>query len=260
MGLARGYLRRPGLTAERFVPHPLGRPGERLYRTGDLARFSVDGEIKFLGRTDDQVKLRGFRIEPGEIEAALASHPAVREAAVVAREEGPGEVRLAAFVVPAGPGPRPEVRELRDALRRVLPEHMVPADFALVDALPLTASGKLDRGALRALRPARELAPAAEAGGPDNLKSELEDLLTGIWQELLRRGPIGLDDNLFDAGAHSLLAIQFTSRVYDALGLEIPLRLLFESPTVRRLSVAIQEILIEQLASLTDEEAELQAE
>ncbi len=259
-GLARGYLRRPDLTAERFVPHPLGRPGERLYRTGDLARFAVDGEIEFLGRTDDQVKLRGFRIEPGEIEAALAGHPAVREAAVVAREEGPGEVRLAAFVVPAGPGPRPEVGELRDALRRVLPEHMVPADFAFVDALPLTPSGKLDRGALRALRPAGELAPAAEPGGVGDLRTELEELLAGIWQDLLRRGPIGLDDNLFDAGAHSLLAIQFTSRVYDSLGLEIPLRLLFDSPTVRRLGVAIQKILIEQIASLTDEEAELQAE
>ncbi|HZF09926.1 MAG TPA: amino acid adenylation domain-containing protein, partial [Thermoanaerobaculia bacterium] len=266
-GLARGYLRRPGLTAERFVPHPLGPPGERLYRTGDLARFSVDGEIEFLGRTDDQVKLRGFRIEPGEIEAALASHPAVREAAVVAREERPGEpgeMRLAAYVVPAGPGPGPEAGELRDALRRVLPEHMVPADLVLVDALPLTPSGKLDRGALRALRPARELAPTAPmaptAEPSGDLKTELEELLAGIWQDLLRRGPIGLDDNLFDAGAHSLLAIQFTARVYDALDLEIPLRLLFESPTVRRLGVAIQELLIEQIDSLTDEEAELQAE
>ncbi len=180
-GLARGYLRRPGLTAERFVPHPLGRPGERLYRTGDLARFSADGEIEFLGRTDDQVKLRGFRIEPGEIEAALAGHPAVREAAVVAREE-----RLVAYVVPAGPGPRPEAGELRDALRRVLPEHMVPADFALVDALPLTPSGKVDRGALRARLPADELAPAAEPGG--DLETELEELVAGIWQDLLKRG------------------------------------------------------------------------
>jgi amino acid adenylation domain-containing protein len=257
-GLARGYLRRPGLTAERFVPHPLGRPGERLYRTGDLARFSVDGEIEFLGRTDDQVKLRGFRIEPGEIEAALASHPAVREAAVVAREEQPGEVRLAAYVVPAGPGPGPEAGELRDALRRVLPEHMVPADFALVDALPLTPSGKVDRGALRARLPADELAPAAEPGG--DLETELEELVAGIWQDLLRRGSIGRDDNLFDVGAHSILAIEFTSRVYDALGLEIPLRLSFESPSVRRLAAAIQELLIEQIDSLTDEEAELLAE
>ena len=252
-GLARGYLRRPGLTAERFVPHPLGRPGERLYRTGDLARFSADGEIEFLGRNDDQVKLRGFRIEPGEIEAALASHPAVREAAVVAREE-----RLVAYVVPAGPGPRPEAGELRDALRRVLPEHMVPADFALVDALPLTPSGKVDRGTLRARLPAGELAPAAEPDG--DLETELEELVAGIWQDLLRRGPIGRDDNLFDLGVHSLLAIEFTSRVYDALGVEVPLRLLFESPTVRRLGAAIQELLIEQLDSLTDEEAELLAE
>ncbi|HSF40373.1 MAG TPA: amino acid adenylation domain-containing protein [Thermoanaerobaculia bacterium] len=256
-GLARGYLRRPGLAAERFVPHPLGRPGERLYRTGDLARFSVDGEIEFLGRTDNQVKLRGFRIEPGEIEAALAGHPAVREAAVVVREE-----RLAAYVVPAGPGPGPEAGELRDALRRVLPEHMVPADFTLVDALPLTPSGKVDRGALRARLPAGELEPAAEpaaeAGG--DLETEIEELVAGIWQDLLRRGTIGRDDNLFDVGAHSILAIEFVSRVYDALGIEIPLRLLFESPTVRRLGVAIQELLIEQLDSLTDEEAELLAE
>jgi hypothetical protein len=138
---------------------------------------------------------------------------------------------------------------------------MVPADFTLVDALPLTPSGKLDRGALRALRPASELAPAAPAGGPGGgLVTELEELITGIWQDLLRRGPIGLDDNLFDAGAHSLLAIQFTARVYEALALEIPLRLLFEAPTVRRLGVAIQAILIEQVAGLTDAEAEVQAE
>jgi acyl-coenzyme A synthetase/AMP-(fatty) acid ligase len=252
-GLARGYLRRPGLTAERFVPHPLGQPGERLYRTGDLARFSADGEIEFLGRNDDQVKLRGFRIEPGEIEAALAGHPAVREAAVVVREE-----RLVAYVVPAGPGPRPEAGELRDALRRVLPEHMVPADFAFVDALPLTPSGKVDRGVLRAPLPAGEPATAAEPDG--ELDTEIEDLVAGIWQDLLRREAIGRDDNLFDVGAHSILAIEFAARVYDALELEIPLRLAFESPTIRRLSAAIQELLIEQLDTLTDEEAELLAE
>jgi amino acid adenylation domain-containing protein len=252
-GLARGYLRRPGLTAERFVPHPLGRPGERLYRTGDLARFSADGEIEFLGRTDDQVKLRGFRIEPGEIEAALAGHPGVREAVVVVREE-----RLAAYVVPAGPGPGPEAGELREALRRVLPEHMVPADFVFVDALPLTPSGKVDRGALRTRLPADEPAPAAEPGG--DLENEIEEIVAGIWQDLLKRGSIGRDDDLFDVGAHSILAIEFTSRVYDALGLEIPLSLLFQSPTVRRLGAAIQELLLEQIAGLTDEEAELLAE
>ena len=161
-------------------------------------------------------------------------------------------------MVPAGPGPRPEAGELRDALRRVLPEHMVPADFAIVDALPLTPSGKVDRGALRARLPAGELAPAAEPDG--DLETEIEELVAGIWQDLLKRGSIGRDDNLFDVGAHSILAIEFTSRVYDALGLEIPLRLLFESPTVRRLGAAIQELLIEQLDSLTDEEAELLAE
>jgi acyl carrier protein len=134
---------------------------------------------------------------------------------------------------------------------------MVPADFAFVDALPLTPSGKVDRGALRARLPAGEPAPAAE---PDDLETEIEELVAGIWQDLLRRETIGRDDNLFDVGAHSILAIEFTSRVYDALGLEVPLRLLFESPTVRRLGAAIQELLIEQLDSLTDEEAELLAE
>ncbi len=255
VALARGYLRRPGLTAERFVPHPLGRPGERLYRTGDLARFLADGEIEFLGRTDDQVKLRGFRIELGEIEAALRGHPAVREAAVVAREERPGEMRLAAYVVPAA-APGPEERELREALRRVLPEHMVPTDFVLVDALPLTPSGKLDRGALRGRRPARELAPAAAPAEPE---TELEELVAGIWQDLLGRQPIGVDANLFDLGAHSFLALQFTARVHEALDLEVPIHLLFESSTVRQLGAAIQDILLEQIESLSDEEAELQA-
>jgi len=179
----------------------------------------------------------------------------------VAREVGPGEVRLAAYVVPAGPGPRPEQGELRDALRRVLPEHMVPADFALIDALPLTPSGKVDRGALRARLPAGELAPTAPTAEPGgDLETEIEELVAGIWRDLLRRETIGRDDNLFDVGAHSILAIEFASHVYDALGLEIPLRLLFESPTVRRLGAAIQELLIEQLDSLTDEEAELLAE
>ncbi len=254
VGLARGYLRRPALTAEHFVPHPLGSLGARLYRTGDLARFVPDGEIEFLGRTDDQVKLRGFRVEPGEIEAALARLPAVGEAAVVVREERPGDVRLAAYVVPAS-FLAPEESELRDGLRRLLPEHMVPADFFVVDALPLTPSGKLDRGALRArqdLRPARELEPAAEP------ESELEALLVGIWQDLLGRAPIGIYDNLFDLGAHSLLSLQFTARVQEALDLEIPLHLLFESPTVRQLAMVIEDALIEQVESLTDEEAELQ--
>ncbi|HBL27077.1 MAG TPA: non-ribosomal peptide synthetase, partial [Acidobacteria bacterium] len=196
--------------------------------------------------------------EPGEIEAALTGLPTVREAVVVAREVGPGEVRLAAWVVPAGPGPGPEAGELRDALRRVLPEHMVPADFALVDALPLTPSGKVDRGALRGRLPAGEPASAAEPG--DDLETEIEEIVAGIWKDLLRRETIGRDDNLFDLGAHSILAIEFTSRVFDALDLEIPLRLPFDFPTVRRLGAAIQDLLIEQIDNLTDEEAELLAE
>jgi amino acid adenylation domain-containing protein len=257
-GLARGYLRRPELTAERFVPRPFGgRPGERLYRTGDLARHLPGGEIEFLGRTDHQVKLRGFRVEPGEIEAALARHPRVLEAAVVAREERPGELRLVAYVVQAPPPEplEPLDGELREALRRVLPDYMVPADFVVLEALPATPNGKLDRRALQAM----PLPAARRAGELAPPETEVEALLVEIWQRLLGREPIGVYDNLFDLGAHSLLAPQFTAEVQEVFDLELPLHALFEAPTVRQLAVAIQGALLAEIEGMSDEEAARQA-
>ena len=262
-GLARGYLGRPGLTAERFVPDPFGPSparGSTAPATWRAAR--PDGEIEFLGRIDHQVKLRGFRIELGEIEAALAGHPAVREAAVVAREERPGDDAAGRLRGAGGTGAR-----AGGAGSSAMPS---AASCRSTWCPPTSRSSTPCRSPRAASSTAAPCAPSARPASwrprppwpsPAAIsKTELEELLAGIWQDLLRRGPIGLDDNLFDLGAHSILAIQFTSRVYDALDLEIPLRLLFESPTVRRLGVAIQELLIEQIDSLTDEEAELQAE
>jgi acyl carrier protein len=245
-GLARGYLRAPGLTAAAFVPCPLGAPGERCYRTGDLARQRPDGCLEFAGRIDDQVKVRGFRVEPGEIAAVLAAHPMVREAAVVAGEAAPGDWRLSAYVVAAA-GTAPSAAELREHLKARLPAYMVPSSYAALAALPLTPTGKLDRAALPAL-----------AGGGDGYappQTAVEELLVGIWQEVLRRAPIGVNDNLFDLGGHSLLLPQLAARIEQALQLEVPLRTLFEAPTVAQLAVVIEAQVLAQIDSLSDAEA-----
>ena len=248
-GLARGYLGRPDLTAERFIPSPFdgGRPGARLYRSGDLARHRADGCVEFVGRVDDQVKIRGFRVEPAEIAAALATHRGVREAAVIAVEAAqPGDLRLAAYVVPAAP-PGPPAAELREHLARRLPAYMVPSDVIFLDSLPRTASGKLDRQALpRAGAAERPPAP------PEN---ETQALLAGIWRDLLGREEIGIDDNLFELGAHSLLAPQFAARVRETFGLQLPLQALFTSPTVRQLAAVVYDALLDQIEGLSDEEA-----
>jgi len=208
--------------------------GGRLYRTGDLARWRADGQVEFLGRADGQVKVRGYRIELGEIEARLLEHGGVRGAAVVAREEAGGEVRLVAYVVPAA-GERPGVAALREHLRRVLPEYMVPAAWVWLEALPLTPSGKVDRRAL----------PAPEGVRPElgreyvAPRTETEATLAGICAELLRVERVGVHDSFFELGGHSLLATQFISRVRDAFQVELPLRTLFESPSVAGLSRAI---------------------
>ncbi|HEX2187552.1 MAG TPA: non-ribosomal peptide synthetase, partial [Longimicrobiaceae bacterium] len=242
-GLARGYLDRPALTAERFVPHPFAaEPGERLYRTGDRARWSDAGELEFLGRIDQQVKVRGFRVEPGEVEAALLAHPAVRAAAVVAREDGYGELRLVGYYVPSADAgavcsPPPcgegsgEGVPLREWLRARLPEYMVPSALVALDALPLTANGKLDRRAL----PAPE-APAGPAAVPP--RDDVEAVVAAIWSEVLETGPVGVLDSFFDLGGHSLLATQVVSRVREALQVDVPLRVLFEEPTVAALAAA----------------------
>ncbi|HSF43790.1 MAG TPA: amino acid adenylation domain-containing protein [Thermoanaerobaculia bacterium] len=224
VNVGRGYLERPDLTAERFVPDPFGEPGARLYRTGDLARFAADGAVEFLGRLDHQVKIRGFRIELGEIEAALAEQAGVREAAVLAHED-----RLVAYV--AGDA---AVDALGPALSERLPDYMVPATFVKLAALPLNANGKVDRKAL----PAPERQTSAEAYRAP--RTPVEEVLAGIWAELLRLERVGANDHFFDLGGHSLLATRVMSRLRSALGVEMPLRDLFEAPRLADLAARVE--------------------
>jgi amino acid adenylation domain-containing protein len=236
VSLARGYFNRPELTAEKFVPNPFSEePGARLYKTGDLARYLPDGNIECLGRVDHQVKIRGFRIELGEIEAALDQHPAVREAVVLAPEDAPGEKRLVAYVV-AEREPLPTTTDLRNFLKEKLPEHMVPALFVLLDALPLMPNGKVDHRALPApdrTRPELDKAFVAP-------RTPTEELLSEIWAKVLDIERVGIYDNFFDLGGHSLLATQVVSRIREAFQVELPLRRIFEVPTVAGLAESIE--------------------
>ncbi len=256
-GLARCYSNRPELTAERFVPHPYSKePGTRLYRTGDLARFLPGGEIEFIGRVDNQVKVRGFRIEPGEVEAALHGHPAVAEAVVVAREEAGGwGRRLVAYVVGKEGAGQLTPAELREHLGRRLPEYMIPSAFAFLTELPLTPSGKVDRRAL----PEPEAAGAALGTEYVAPRTTTEEVLAGIWSEVLSVERVGVTDNFFDLGGHSLLATQLLSRVREAFGVEVPLRSVFGKPTVEGMAVAVEGILIAEIDRLTEDEAQAQA-
>jgi amino acid adenylation domain-containing protein len=235
-GLARGYLNRPDLTSERFVPSPFDeKGGARLYRTGDLARYLPDGSLSFLGRIDHQVKIRGFRIELGEIEAALAEHPAVRASVVLVQADEAGKKRLVAYVVPASaPGPTPA--ELRETLERKLPDYMIPSAFVSLEALPLTANGKVDRAAL--LATSQEEAPKARFVAPRN---PVEEVLAGIWASVFEVDRVGVLDDFTELGGHSLLAIQVIARTRDAFQVEVPLRALFDAPTVAGLSERVEE-------------------
>jgi amino acid adenylation domain-containing protein len=209
VGLARGYLQRPELTAEKFVPHPFcDEPGTRLYKTGDLARYLDDGNIEFLGRLDHQVKIRGFRMELGEMESVLQQHPAVREAVVIAREDQPGDKRLVAYVV-SSQQPPPTIHELRRFLRETLPEYMMPSTFVILDALPLTPIGKVDRQVLLT----SELEHPKPGGTFQTPRSPMEKQMAQIWQEVLAIDQVGLYDNFFDLGGTSLLALQVIARV-----------------------------------------------
>ncbi|WP_375770521.1 amino acid adenylation domain-containing protein [Archangium gephyra] len=249
-GLARGYLHRPELCAERFIPHPFAtEPGARLYRTGDLARFLPDGDLEYLGRIDQQVKIRGFRIELGEIEAVVRTHPSVREAAVVVREDVPGDKRLVAYVVPREPGAaRPE--PLRDATRERLPEYMVPSAFVFLEALPLTSNGKLDRKALPA--PERTTAESGPAQAP---RTPVETRLATLWAEVLHVETVGTGDDFFALGGHSLLAAQLQARIREAFSVELPLRAFFEVPTLEQMAARLEELGAQQAPPLPLEPA-----
>jgi amino acid adenylation domain-containing protein len=226
-GVARGYLNQPELTAERFVPHAFSSlPGARLYRTGDLARYQPDGKLAFVGRQDSQIKLRGYRIELGEIEVMLRQHPQVREAVVLVREDLPGDKRLVGYVVP---GERvPTSGELRAYLADKVPDYMIPSALIMLGSLPLSPNGKVDRGELPAPdrlsldRQVNYVAP----------RTPLEEVLAGIWAEVLGLEQIGVEDNFFALGGHSLLSTQIVARVYELLQMDLPLRSFFEQPTV----------------------------
>ncbi len=230
-GVSRGYLHRPELTAEKFIPDPFsGRQGARLYKTGDLVRYRADGNIEFLGRLDHQVKIRGFRVELGEIEAALAAHLAIHESVVIARGEGTDRQLVAYVVAQAGGAAPPDVAELRRALRASLPDYMVPADWVFLPALPLTPNGKVDRKALP--EPERQ-GSAAEGASP---RDAVEVILIGLWGTVLKQPALGIHDNFFELGGHSLLATQLVSRLRDTLGVAVPVRWLFEFPSVAQLA------------------------
>jgi amino acid adenylation domain-containing protein len=241
IGLARGYLQRPGLTAARFVACPFGAPGARMYRTGDRVRWMADGELEFLGRTDEQVKIRGFRIELGEIQAVLASHPSVAQVGVIAREDQPGHKRLVAYLVPAASTVL-ALSELRALAGESLPDYMVPSAFVVLDELPLNRNGKLDRKAL----PAPEL---GMVGGADYVppRTEAETVLAGIWSEVLGVKRVGVEDNFFELGGDSLRRLQLTSRVKAAFGVTLTPRDVQTARTVSALAELVEEKILSEL-------------
>lgn len=258
--MARGYLNLPDLTNERFLPDPFTDNADaRMYRTGDMGRWLPDGTVEFLGRNDLQIKVRGVRIEPGEIESALALHPSIKESFVMAREDQPGEKRLVAYVVPLVKG-RINHSDLRRFLRRTLPEHMVPSIFVELDAIPVLPNGKKDRRALPR--------PGASVSGLDTEyavpRTDMERTLSEIWASVLNVDRVGIHDNFFDLGGHSLTATRFISRIRRDHGIEISLRAVFEYPTISALAeylhshvISAEQIqLVPNLASMGREEME----
>lgn len=261
-GLARGYMGQQDLTEARFVPNPFATDGSLVYRTGDMVRYLPDGLIEFLGRLDNQVKIRGYRVEPGEIEAALLTHPAVGQAAVVARDDGRGEKQLLAYAV-AGSGAVPIADELKTHLLRMLPDYMIPQRIVLLPSLPLGPNGKVDRAAL----------PAPETVSSEGIRKRtlpgtpIEEQLVTIWQASLGRDDIGIQDDFFELGGHSLIAIQVMARVRDVFLVDTPLNALFDSPTISSLATVVEQELairppasgldrlIEDLDQLSEEEA-----
>ena len=230
-GVARGYLNRPELTAEKFVANPFSsRPQDRMYRTGDLARFLGDGRIEFIGRIDHQVKLRGFRIELGEIESVLAEHPAVRQPVVIAREDTPKDKRLVAYLTASGTAPT--TSKLRAFLHEKLPDYMIPSTFVFMENFPLTPNGKVDRRAL----------PAPESGRPDletnfiSPRNEIERTVASIWEKVLKIEKVGVGDNFFDLGGHSLLIVQVHHQIQQKFQTDLNIAQMFQYPTIQSLA------------------------
>jgi acyl-CoA synthetase (AMP-forming)/AMP-acid ligase II/acyl carrier protein len=254
-GVARGYLNRPQLTAERFVPDPFSAdPNARLYKTGDLGQWRADGSIEYVGRNDHQVKIRGFRIELGEIEAQLVRHEQVRDAVVVVREDAPEDKQLVAYITSRGQS-APNVAELRERLKKALPEYMTPSAFVILQNLPLTPNGKLDRRALTA--PGIEAYVSREYQEP---QGEMEATLAEIWRELLHVSRVGREDNFFELGGHSILAMQVVARVQSSLSIAMPIGMLFESETLQQLAVEVDDLRrMRLLDRLSDGGIELEA-
>ncbi|HEV2707208.1 MAG TPA: amino acid adenylation domain-containing protein [Pyrinomonadaceae bacterium] len=252
-GVARGYLNRPELTAERFIPHPYSsEPGARLYRTGDRARFVSSGEIEYLGRLDHQVKLRGYRVELGEIEAILTEQEGVQDAAVIVREDEPGNKRLVAYLAVEGEQEEGSANKLRDALKEKLPEYMIPSAFVLLEKLPQTTSGKVNRQALPA-PDAAQTTPEASYVAPRNMT---EEMLAKLWGSVLGQERVSIEGNFFELGGDSLLATKLAYQVRKVFEIELPLTALFRHPTIAELALVIEEELIAQMNQISEEEAE----
>ncbi|MBO0806718.1 MAG: non-ribosomal peptide synthetase, partial [Actinobacteria bacterium] len=252
-GLARGYLAQPSLTAERFVASPLAAPGSRLYRTGDLARWRPDGRLEFLGRIDSQIKIAGYRVEPGEVEATLTRHPDVATAAVTGWADQSGDLRLVAYLVPAEAGSLATSDELRDFCEARLPEYMIPAFFVPLAALPVAASGKVDRDALPAPRPGHRDVPrpGGDAGG-----TPVERQIAEVWQEVLGVAEVGQHDDFFELGGHSLQVVRVSARLQEIYDVELPLRRLFEATTVAGLAALLTETIAAEVSALSEHEVE----
>ncbi|MET9442273.1 amino acid adenylation domain-containing protein [Streptomyces sp. NPDC006610] len=251
-GLADGYAGSPELTARRFTEDPFGPPGARMYRTGDLARQRPDGALEFLGRTDRQLKVRGHRVEPAEVEAALLGHPAVAEA-VAGLYDDAGRQSLAAWIVPR-PGAEPEAAQLLHHLGGLLPGHLVPSAVVVLARMPLTSRGKIDRAALPA--PGAAGQAAGRTGSGTAPRTEAEQLVAEVWEEVLAVRGIGADDDFFALGGHSLLALRAVARLRAALGVDVPVRTLFTAPTVAQTAVAVEDLLLADIAALSDAEVE----
>lgn len=249
-GLAKGYLNRPELTKERFIPHPFSdEPGERLYKTGDTARFLPDGQIAFMGRADFQIKIRGYRIEPDEIMSVLNQHPSIQSNIVIAREDESGEKRLVAYLV-LTPGEQITAGSLRETLGAYLPDYMIPSSFVVLPSLPVTPNGKVDRTALPAPDATNTLRDVSVAAPETATEARISQIVT----TLLKLETVGIDDNFFMLGGHSLLGTQIIAQITEAFGVDLPLRSLFEAPTIRLLAAEVEQRIIAKLESMSEDE------